>query len=87
VPPPGTGHAPGVGHSTQDIVRQLRVIIAAGVERGEFAETDPEAAATVVFTATTIFHHPLLRREWTEPGLVTVFRAVTDLVVEGLTRR
>jgi AcrR family transcriptional regulator len=80
-------HGDAAVEHTQDLVRQLRVIIAAGVERGEFAETDPETAATAVFTATTIFHHPLLRREWTGPGIDTVFRAVTDLVVEGLTRR
>jgi AcrR family transcriptional regulator len=72
---------------TDDLVRQLRTIIAAGVERGEFAETDPETAATAVFTATTTFHHPLLRREWSEPGIDAVFHAVTNLVVDGLTPR
>jgi AcrR family transcriptional regulator len=71
----------------QDLVRQLRTIIAAGVERGEFAKTDSDTAAMAVFTATTSFHHPLLRRDWTEPGIDAVFQAVTNLVVEGLTRR
>jgi hypothetical protein len=59
----------------------------AGVERGEFAETDTDTAAMAVFTATTTFHHPLLRREWSEPGIDAVFQAVTNLVVDGLTRR
>jgi AcrR family transcriptional regulator len=80
-------HRDAAVEHTHDLVRQLRTIIAAGVDRGEFAETDTDTAAMAVFTATTTFHHPLLRGEWSEPGIDAVFRAVTNLVVEGLTRR
>jgi hypothetical protein len=72
---------------TNDLVQQLRTIIAAGVERGEFAETDPGTAATAVFTATARFHNPLFRQDWSEPGIDAIFQAVTNLAVEGLARR
>jgi AcrR family transcriptional regulator len=80
-------HGDAAVEHTQDLVRQLRTIIAAGVERGEFAETDTDTEAAAVFTATTTFHHPLLRRDWSEPGIDGMFQAVTDLLVRGLTRR
>jgi hypothetical protein len=70
----------------RDLVGQLRTIIASGVDRGEFAETDPDAAAMGAFRATASFHNPLLRQEWSEPGIDAVFQTVMDLLVEGLTR-
>ncbi|MCI2419269.1 TetR family transcriptional regulator [Saccharopolyspora sp. K220] len=80
-------HGDAAVEHTRDLVDQLQTIIAAGVERGEFAETDSAPAAIAVFTATTTFHNPLFRWEWSEPGIDAVFQAVTNLIVEGLTRR
>ena len=42
---------------------QLAAIIGSGVAAGEFAPTDPDAAAGAVLDATARFHHPHLVRE------------------------
>jgi AcrR family transcriptional regulator len=79
-------HGEAVTEHVRDLTRQIRTIILAGVERGEFADMDADAAASAVFTATTRFHNPLHVAEWGEPGVDTVLQEVTDLVIAGLTR-
>lgn len=61
---------------------QLRRIIADGIASGEFAVTDPDAAAATVFDATTRFHHPHFVRE--HPADPAAERRVIGLVLAGL---
>lgn len=56
----------------QDLTRQIRTIIQAGVERHEFSDTDLDAAAIAVFQATAPFHNPLHVTEWANPGIDAV---------------
>lgn len=76
----------GIEH-VQDLTRQLRTIILAGIERGEFARTDAVAAAEAVFAATTPFHSPLHAFEWSGPDVDTRLQEVTNLVIAGLRHR
>lgn len=71
---------------TQDLTRQIKTIILAGIERQEFSDTNVDAAATAVFQATAPFHNPLHVAEWADPANDAVFLAVTDLVIAGLSR-
>ena len=64
---------------------QVAQIIRAGMNRGEFAVTDPLSAGKAVFEATARFHHPAHAREWTEPDLDSHFEAVWALLLRGLT--
>jgi AcrR family transcriptional regulator len=66
------------------LVAQLTQLIADGVERGEFAVDDPEAAAHAVFDATTRFHNPAFAAQWSEPGVDDDLERVSDLVLRGL---
>jgi AcrR family transcriptional regulator len=65
-------------------VEQIAQIIAAGVAQGEFAVTNPAAAARAVFDATTRFHNPAHAPEWTDPNLDLAFEAVWSLILAGL---
>jgi AcrR family transcriptional regulator len=69
------------------LARQAAQIIADGIARGEFAETDPATTARAVLNATSRFHHPAHAAEWTEPGLEDDLRAVWRLVLSGLAAR
>lgn len=79
-------HGDVVTEHVRDLTRQIRTIIQDGVERGEFAVADLDAAAGAVFAATATFHNPLHATEWAEPGIDGTFQAVTDLVMAGLLR-
>jgi hypothetical protein len=62
-----------------------QAIIVAGIERGEFADTDAGAAADGVFAAT--FHNPLHAPEWSGSDIDAKFRDVTNLVSAGSNRQ
>ena len=64
---------------------QVAQILRDGMNRGEFAVTDPLSAGKAVLEATARFHHPAHAREWTEPDLDSHFEAVWALLLRGLT--
>jgi AcrR family transcriptional regulator len=68
----------------EDLVGQLRQIIADGVAGGDFAAGDPAVAARAVFDATSRFHNPAHAGEWSDPDIGAAFDAVCSLVVAGL---
>lgn len=63
---------------------QIAAIIADGIARGEFAETDPEATGKAVFYATARFHNPSHAAEWKDPGIDAAFDDLWKLIVRGL---
>ncbi|GHF51195.1 AcrR family transcriptional regulator [Amycolatopsis bartoniae] len=69
------------------VLEQLRGIIADGVASGDFAVRDPAAAAHVVFTATSAFHHPAHAAEWDTPKTSATLDDVCTLVLDGLRPR
>ena len=64
---------------------QVAQILRDGMNRREFAVTDPLSAGKAIFEATARFHHPAHAREWTEPDLDSHFEAVWALLLRGLT--
>lgn len=64
---------------------QVAQILRDGMNRREFAVTDPLSAGKAVLEATARFHHPAHAREWTEPDLDSHFEAVWALLLRGLT--
>jgi AcrR family transcriptional regulator len=68
----------------ETLVEQLAGIITDGVEQGDFAVDDPEAAARAVFDATGRFHNPAHASEWSDPGIDAAFEHVLSLVLRGL---
>lgn len=71
------------GH-VADLVGQIRQIVDAGLERGEFAAPDPAATARAVFDAAIRFHNPAHAAEWSRPGIEDDFTALCDLILLGL---
>jgi AcrR family transcriptional regulator len=69
-----------------ELVHQLERIIEAGVRRGELEVADPAIAATAVLSCSARFNHPLLAREWSDPGIDEALVAAVDLIVAGLAR-
>lgn len=67
-----------------DLVSQVERILAEGMHEGVFAPADPATAAQSVFAATLRFHHPMHSQEWDDPGIDAQFKAVTELVLRGL---
>jgi AcrR family transcriptional regulator len=63
-----------------NLLGQLETIIAAG----DFAVTDPAAAARAVFEATAAFHHPSHASEWNRPDREEVLAGVCLLILHGL---
>lgn len=63
---------------------QLESIVAAGVGSGDFAATDPAAAARAVFAATYAFHHPAHADSWERPDQERLLDDVCTLVIKGL---
>ncbi|MFI9238596.1 TetR family transcriptional regulator [Streptomyces sp. NPDC053079] len=68
----------------ETMIGQLAGIVAAGVDGGEFAATDPATAARAVWDATNRFHDPAYAAEWSQPGIDAAFDAVCGLVLRGL---
>ncbi|MFJ6723683.1 TetR family transcriptional regulator [Streptomyces sp. NPDC091281] len=77
-------NGPAVGEHVDDLTGQLAGIVAAGVDSGAFAPTDPLTAARTVFQATGRFHDPGYHEEWKLPTAEADFGALVDLVVRGL---
>jgi AcrR family transcriptional regulator len=69
------------------VVEQLTKVVAEGVARGEIASGDPGATARALFEATSRFHHPAARSEWTRPGIDESFEGVWALLRNGLLPR
>jgi len=65
---------------------QLSVIVASGVESGEFSPCDPDRVGWAILQATARFHHPAHAPEWDDPDLGQDFDAVFALLVNGLAR-
>jgi AcrR family transcriptional regulator len=76
--------AAGVRRHVEHLVAQLEAIIADGVDRGEFAVSDPAAAALGVFDATARFHNPAHAAEWSDPETDAAFERVWRLLLAGL---
>ena len=77
--------APDYSHAhITALTAQLDRILADGVEAGEFR---PPAlgAGPAIWNATTRFHHPAHRAEWTDPKIGECFEAVWQLILRGLT--
>ena len=66
---------------------QLAVIVALGVQRGEFADVDPATAGRAGFDATARFHNPAHVAEWSNQGIDAAFEGVRSLVVAALRPR
>jgi AcrR family transcriptional regulator len=67
-----------------DLVAQLSSIIRDGIASGEFAATDPDAAAAAIFQATSRFHHPHFVLESATRGSADDLRPVLALLLAGL---
>ncbi|SER80487.1 transcriptional regulator, TetR family [Streptomyces sp. yr375] len=67
-----------------DLTGQLARIIEAGAAAGAFATPDPATSARAVFQATGRFHDPAYVQEWEQPGAQDDFRALVDLLLQGL---
>ena len=63
---------------------QIAAIVADGIARGEFAESDPAATGRAVFYATARFHDPAYAREWNDPGVDAAFDDLWSLILRGL---
>jgi AcrR family transcriptional regulator len=68
----------------EELVSQLARIISDGVERGELAARDPQAAARAVFDATSRFHNPANAPSWSDPRIEAEYEQVCGLVEAGL---
>jgi AcrR family transcriptional regulator len=66
------------------LAASLARIVEDGIERGEFAPTDPAIAGRAVLHATSRFHHPANAGEWSSPTIGKEFEAVWRLVLHGL---
>lgn len=66
------------------LVSQVRQIAADGAVRGDFAVSDPDAAARAVVDATGRFHNPAHAAAWSDPGIGAAFERVWALVLRGL---
>lgn len=69
-----------------ELVEQLTRIVADGVARGELVSEDPAVTARAIFDATSRFHNPTHRAEWSSPTIDAEFEAVWVLVLKGLTK-
>lgn len=73
-----------VGEHVAEMLGQLQRILADGIARNDFTETDPATAALAVFDATVRFHHPAMAYLWRQPGEDAAFEAVLDTLLRGL---
>jgi AcrR family transcriptional regulator len=66
------------------LTSQISRILEDGVESGEFRASVLEGAAMAIWDATTRFHHPLHRHEWSDPKIGEDFERVWRLLLNGL---
>jgi hypothetical protein len=71
------------GH-VAELRRQLAVIVADGVAKGDFKVTQAEVAAVVIFDATLRFHHPAFVADNVGTEADRQLTLVLDLMVAGL---
>jgi AcrR family transcriptional regulator len=71
----------------EDLIRQIRLIIEAGVAGGDFAAMDVGTTARAVFNATVRFHDPVYASSWSDPGIQAEFDGICTLVLSGLLTR
>lgn len=70
-----------------ELHQQVVAIIADGIARGEFADTDVRMAAKAAFDATVVFHDPRYHFRWDEPDIEDTMNYVCDLIIAGLSQR
>lgn len=63
---------------------QIARILEDGVESGDFRGSVLEGSALAIWHATTRFHHPAHRYEWTDPKIGEDFERVWTLILDGL---
>jgi AcrR family transcriptional regulator len=63
---------------------QITRILADGVESGEFRSSVLDGGAMAIWDATTRFHNPVHRHEWTHPKIDEQFERVWRLLLDGL---
>ena len=68
-----------------ELVSQLALILADGMQNGRFVAGDPQVAAAAVFDATIRFHHPAHADEWSAPDIDAAFDRVFAMLLRGLT--
>jgi hypothetical protein len=66
------------------LTSQITRILEDGVESGEFRPSVLGGGAMAIWDATTRFHHPAHRHEWTNPKVGDDFERVWRLVLDGL---
>jgi AcrR family transcriptional regulator len=66
------------------LTKSLGSIVADGIARGDFRESDPEKTAAALIAATTRFYHPAHHREWGDPGLEAAYLGLRQLLLAGL---
>lgn len=71
----------------EHLARQLRDIIASGMESGELVPGDADRDGWAVLHATARFHHPAFAAEWGRHGLAEELEAVIRLLLDGLRPR
>ncbi|WP_028938524.1 TetR family transcriptional regulator [Pseudonocardia spinosispora] len=79
-----TEHSTVIEEHLDDMVDQVRRIIADGAEAGEFHVADAGRSARAVFDALARFHDPTYANHWSRPGIEEAFTTLVDLVLAGL---
>ena len=69
------------------LLDQIRTIVADGIDRGDFADGDPQEIARAIFYATTRFIDPRHAEEWRSPEVDAESAAVVSLVLDGIRAR
>ena len=75
---------PALGAHMTHLTDQVRALIVAGRESGEFRVGDIEAATAMVLDATVRFHHPRLVAEAAEEDLDARAETVIRMILAGL---
>ncbi|HWG25737.1 TetR family transcriptional regulator [Actinospica sp.] len=68
------------------LTSQIARILRDGVESGEFRAPVLDGGAMAIWDATTRFHHPAHRHEWTDPKIGEQFERVWRLLLDGLAK-
>ena len=66
---------------------QIQRILEDGVASGEFRAAVLDGGAAAIWDATTRFHHPAHRHEWTDPKVNDDVERVWRLLLDGLSAR
>ena len=78
------GHRPFVARHIVFMREQLRDLTAEGMDRGDFAKADPQAAADLIFEATYAFHHPQLVIETLDQDREPALLRLLEVLMQGL---